>query len=167
MTFWLVLVVVKLFSWLIFIIGFVNFMKFMVQMFYTRQREIALRKCMGSDSKGLYALLASEVVLVLLLSFLVSCIVSELSLSYVKYMNLDFNMYVDFRLLFMLQLKATVIALAVGLVAVLFPVLRLRRVESQAHWPPLLLLPHTDSAPIYFLQKPRHILPEALPILLH
>ena len=131
MTFWLVLVVVKLFSWLIFIIGFVNFMKFMVQMFYTRQREIALRKCMGSDSKGLYALLASEVVLVLLLSFLVSCIVSELSLSYVKYMNLDFNMYVDFRLLFMLQLKATVIALAVGLVAVLFPVLRLRRVEMK------------------------------------
>ena len=30
-TYWLVLVVVKLFSWLIFIIGFVNFMKFMVK----------------------------------------------------------------------------------------------------------------------------------------
>ena len=31
--------------------GLINFLKFIIQMFYNRQREVALRKCMGSGEK--------------------------------------------------------------------------------------------------------------------
>ena len=42
---------------LILISGLINFLKFIIQMFYNRQREVALRKCMGSEIKGLFLLL--------------------------------------------------------------------------------------------------------------
>lgn len=36
---------------LILVSGLINFLKFIIQMFYNRQREVALRKCMGSEIK--------------------------------------------------------------------------------------------------------------------
>lgn len=42
---------------LILVSGLINFLKFIIQMFYNRQREVALRKCMGSEKKGLFLLL--------------------------------------------------------------------------------------------------------------
>lgn len=44
-------------SSLILLSGLINFLKFTFQMFYARQRELALRKCVGSDSKGIFLLL--------------------------------------------------------------------------------------------------------------
>ena len=46
---------------LILLSGMINFLKFAIQMFYNRQREVALRKSMGSDARGLFMLLFSEV----------------------------------------------------------------------------------------------------------
>ena len=40
---------------LILLSGLINFLKFIIQMFYNRQRELVLRKCIGSDIKGLFA----------------------------------------------------------------------------------------------------------------
>lgn len=44
-------------SSLILVSGLINFLKFTFQQFYVRQRELALRKCVGSGSKGLFLLL--------------------------------------------------------------------------------------------------------------
>ncbi|MEG2066865.1 MAG: ABC transporter permease [Tannerellaceae bacterium] len=52
---------IRFLSSLILLSGIINFLKFIIQMFYNRQRELALRKCMGSDSKGLFCLLFAEV----------------------------------------------------------------------------------------------------------
>ena len=46
---------------LILLSGLINFLKFIIQMFYNRQRELALRKCLGSNIKGLFSLLFAEI----------------------------------------------------------------------------------------------------------
>ena len=37
--------------------GIINFLKFIIQMFYNRQRELGIRQCLGSDWKGMFGLL--------------------------------------------------------------------------------------------------------------
>ena len=46
---------------LILVSGLINFLKFTFQMFYARQHELALRKSLGSDMKGVFGLLSTEV----------------------------------------------------------------------------------------------------------
>ena len=62
---------------LILMSGLINFLKFTNQMFFNRQRELALRKCLGSDTKGLYGLLASEVILMMTAALLLSFMLTE------------------------------------------------------------------------------------------
>ena len=39
---------------LVLIAAMINFLKFCIQSFYNRTRELSLRKCLGSDSVGLF-----------------------------------------------------------------------------------------------------------------
>lgn len=126
--FWATYTVVTLVSLLIFITGLVSFMKFMIQMFYTRQRELALRKCVGSDNKGLYALLASEVVVMLTTAFVVSCITSELVNSYIRYMDIKEIIWIELEQLLVWQGIASLVALGVSLLVIMVPIWNLRRV---------------------------------------
>lgn len=119
--------IITIFSWLIFIIGFITFMKFMIQMFYARQRELALRKSLGSSNMGLYMLLACEVITMLICAFAVSCVTSECSLSYLTYMNIIPRNILRLSYLLYAQYQATIIALATALVVILFPIMKLRR----------------------------------------
>lgn len=57
---------------LILIAAMINFLKFCIQSFYNRTRELSLRKCLGADSTGLFWLLFSEIVIVFTLSALIS-----------------------------------------------------------------------------------------------
>lgn len=66
---------------LILVSGLINFLKFIIQMFYNRQRELALRKCMGSSAKGLYLLLATETVWMMSAAFVLSLVCTEVSIS--------------------------------------------------------------------------------------
>lgn len=70
---------------LILLSGLINFLKFIIQMFYNRQRELALRKCLGSNIKGLFSLLFAEIFWMLSVAFLLSLIITEVvvSLAYV------------------------------------------------------------------------------------
>ena len=129
--FWLIMLALGAFSLLIFATGLINFMKFMIQMFYSRQRELALRKCLGSNNRGLYMLLACEVFIMLTASFLLSCIISELSLLYVDYMNLDFVEAIPLDAVLATQLQTSVIAFAIALIVILLPILRLRRASMR------------------------------------
>ena len=117
-------------SLLIFVTGLISFMKFMIQIFYTRQRELALRKCMGSGNSGLYMLLACEVVIMLAVSFFLSCIFTELSTFYFAYMDIvpALSGEIDFAGNIGTQLLTTLIAIAISMGIILFPILKLRRV---------------------------------------
>lgn len=71
-------IITSFFALLIFITGVVGFMRFFIQMLDTRHRELVLRKCVGSNNKGLNLLLATEVVIMLSLVFIFSIVITEL-----------------------------------------------------------------------------------------
>lgn len=71
-------IIISFFALLIFITGVVGFMRFFIQMLDTRHRELVLRKCVGSNNKGLNLLLATEVVIMLSLVFIFSIVITEL-----------------------------------------------------------------------------------------
>ena len=62
---------------LILVSGLITFLKFTFQMFYARQHELALRKSMGSDMKGVFCLLFVEVFCMLSFAFLLSQVLLE------------------------------------------------------------------------------------------
>lgn len=62
---------------LILVAAMINFLKFCIQSFYNRTRELSLRKCLGSDSTGLFCLLFSEIAILFILSALVSLALIE------------------------------------------------------------------------------------------
>ena len=115
-----------IFSLLIFLTGLINFMRFIIQMFYSRWRELALRKCLGSNSRGLYMLLASEVVIMLTVSFLLSCITTELTSAYLRYINLNEFELIPLGYILAVQAGTTLLALTVTLLVILIPILKLR-----------------------------------------
>ena len=112
---------------LVLVSGMINFLKFIFQVFLIRQRELVLRKCMGSGLRGLYMLLAAEVFLMLTLSFFLSLVVTEVVIAAV-----DGRLPADFPPLsfsdaYRMQGWVYLATLAVGLLAACFPVMRLRR----------------------------------------
>ena len=129
--FWLSVVFLVLFSLLIFATGLINFMKFVIQMFYSRQRELALRKCLGSNNRGLYMLLASEVFIMLTMSFFLSCITSELSVMYLDYLNVDIFDDIPMRMIIPVQLHTAIMAFIVSLAAIFLPIMKLRRASMR------------------------------------
>lgn len=71
----------RLLASLILISALINFLKFVFQMFYNRHREVALRKCMGSDTKGLLTLLFAEIFWMLSAALLLSLAGMEICVS--------------------------------------------------------------------------------------
>lgn len=62
---------------LVLIAGLINFLKFTIQSFYNRTRELGLRMCLGSSSTGLFMILFGEILIMLLVSLLLSMALSE------------------------------------------------------------------------------------------
>ena len=107
---------------LILVSGLINFLKFTIQMFFNRQRELALRKCLGSDTKGLYGLLASEVILMMTAALLLSFLLTEWTFG-LAYSLLPMDEVPDIRLqdVYLTQLKVYLVVVAVCLLIVSFP----------------------------------------------
>ena len=113
---------------LILLSGLINFLKFIIQMFYNRQRELVLRKCIGSDIKGLFALLFAEIFWMLSVAFLLSLAVTEITLSlvYTYIRPEDMISLVD---LYGSQLGLYLALLLICMLAILYPIYRLRRLS--------------------------------------
>ena len=118
---------------LILVSGLINFLKFTIQMFFNRQRELALRKCLGSDTKGLYGLLASEVILMMTAALLLSLLLTEWTYGLV-YSILPMDEVPDICLqdVYLTQLKVYLVIVAVCLLIVSFPLRKLRQVSLYA-----------------------------------
>lgn len=113
---------------LILLSGMINFLKFAIQMFYNRQREVALRKSMGSDARGLFMLLFSEVFCMLTVSFLLSLVITEIVVdtchTYIPSNDLP---YIDLSEVYWVQTRCFVSLLVICLLVVYVPVWRLQR----------------------------------------
>ena len=118
---------------LILMSGLINFLKFTIQMFFNRQRELALRKCLGSDTKGLYGLLASEVILMMTAALLLSFLLTEWTFG-LAYSLLPMDEVPDIRLqdVYLTQLKVYLVVVAVCLLIVSFPLRKLRQISLYA-----------------------------------
>ena len=115
---------------LILLSGLINFLKFIIQMFYNRQRELVLRKCIGSDIKGLFALLFAEIFWMLSVAFLLSLAVTEITLSLV-YTYIRPEDMISFSLvdLYGSQLGLYLALLLICMLAILYPIYRLLRLS--------------------------------------
>lgn len=118
---------------LILVSGLINFLKFTIQMFFNRQRELALRKCLGSDTKGLYGLLASEVILMMTAALLLSFLLTEWTFG-LAYSLLPMDEVPDIRLqdVYLTQLKVYLVVVAVCLLIISFPLRKLRQISLYA-----------------------------------
>jgi len=119
---------------LILLSGLINFMKFIIQMFYNRQRELALRKCMGSDTKGFCSLLFAEVFWMMSAAFMGSLVVTEVSLS-LMYAYIPEEDMIRFSLpaVYGLQFTLYIALLLVCLSIIIYPVYQLRRLSIIHH----------------------------------
>ena len=115
---------------LILLSGLINFLKFIIQMFYNRQRELALRKCLGSNIKGLFSLLFAEIFWMLSVAFLLSLIITEVvvSLAYV-YIPQEDMISLPMPKIYGMQLGLYMVLLLVCMSVILYPIHRLRQLS--------------------------------------
>lgn len=117
-------------SSLILISGLINFLKFIIQMFYNRQRELALRKCMGSDEKGLFLLFFAEVFWMMSFAFLLSLILTEIVYSLMNiYLPPDDAWEVTLHEIYTVQAGVYLLLIVTCLFIIRVPVRRLREVS--------------------------------------
>lgn len=138
-------IITSFFALLIFITGVVGFMRFFIQMLDTRHRELVLRKCVGSNNKGLNLLLAAEVVIMLSLVFIFSIVITELL--YKSINDSSFNNvlgYFAFTFADVIKRQAIVIILALVfcLLIILFYV---RRIGGKTVLKVMKSKPHTNK----------------------
>lgn len=119
---------------LILLSGLINFMKFIIQMFYNRQRELALRKCMGSDTKGLFSLLFAEIFWMMSAAFFLSLAVTEIFLSLMyAYMPKEDMIRFPLTAIYSLQFTLYIVLLLICLCITIYPVYQLRQLSIINH----------------------------------
>lgn len=115
---------------LILISGLINFLKFIIQMFFNRQREVALRKCMGSDLKGLFMLLFAEVFWMMSVAFLLSLTLTEVMINLAGvYIPDEIMPDLSLAAIYTLQFRIYLALLGVCILVIWFPIRRLRQVS--------------------------------------
>lgn len=129
-TFEMVKLLVLFIASLILISGLINFLKFIIQMFYNRQREVALRKCMGSEIKGLFLLLFAEIFWMMSVAFLLSLALTEIMISLAEIYIPNRDMPdLSISAIYAVQLQIYLALLVVCMLVIWFPIRRLRQVS--------------------------------------
>lgn len=115
---------------LILLSGLINFLKFIIQMFYNRQRELALRKCIGSDTKGLFVLLFSEVFWMMSFALLLSMVLTEVIIS-IAYAYIPKSDMPELSLskVYLMHCLIYIVLLLLCLAVIWIPVYRLRNIN--------------------------------------
>ena len=125
----MVALLVRALSSLILLSGLINFLKFIIQMFYNRQRELNIRQCLGSDWKGMFSLLFAEVFWMVSVAFLLSLLISEISIAFINHIIPSEELMVTYSMdrVIVQQSQVYLGVLIVCLVIILFPVYKLRK----------------------------------------
>ena len=99
-------------------------------MFYNRQREVALRKCMGSEKKGLFLLLFAEVFWMMSTAFLLSLFLTELMINLAKIYIPSHDMPdLPLSSIYVIQFQIYIALLMICMLVIWFPIRRLRQVS--------------------------------------
>lgn len=99
-------------------------------MFYNRQREVALRKCMGSEIKGLFLLLFTEVFWMMSTAFLLSLVLTELMINLAEIYIPSHDMPdLPLSSIYVVQFHIYIALLMICMLVIWFPIRRLRQVS--------------------------------------
>lgn len=127
-TYQLSFLLVRFLASLILLSGLINFLKFIIQMFYNRQRELGIRQCLGANWKGMFGLLFAEVFWTMSIALFLSLCLSEVSVAILNYVVPEKEMP---RLVLSevvpLQCMIYVGVLAFCMLVILFPIYKLRK----------------------------------------
>lgn len=127
----LIKLLVRFISSLILLSGIINFLKFVIQMFYNRQRELAIRKCVGSSFKGFFSLLFAEIFWMMSVAFLLSLILAEVMVTIMRTYILHPE-YMDFfqiTVIYKMQFYIYIGLLLLCLSTIIYPIYKLRLVS--------------------------------------
>lgn len=126
----LVQILILFISSLILLSGLINFLKFIIQMFFNRQRELALRKCIGSNMQGLFSLLFAEVLWMMSFALLFSFVLTEALISVAK-IYIPQDEFPEFSILkvYILQFIIYIALLFISLLVIGATIYRLRKVS--------------------------------------
>lgn len=122
-------IILHVIAGLILFSGIINFLKFNIQMFYNRHREMALRCCMGSNNQGILGMLFAEVVCMMLAALLLSFVISELVIVYLSGFMLPEIIERFFSTIGRIYLRQTEVFAGILLLCLpilYFPILRMR-----------------------------------------
>ena len=112
---------------LILLSGIINFLKFIIQMFYNRQRELAIRKCVGSSITGLFLLLFAECFCMMTMALLLSMCISEITYTFASiYMVEEMTSWFSLTDVYWVQFKVYLGVLLICMLICLYPVWRIR-----------------------------------------
>ncbi len=121
-----------LFLFLFVLMSFSNFLRQQTQLFRLREREVALRTCVGCTPKSLFVLFSTEIMIVILLTLAIAialvCIISDYFLTHFSSM-LD-EIRVDFDGAIAITLITSAILMIIGLFVVAFTIRRIRRDQT-------------------------------------
>ena len=113
---------------LVLISSIVNFLKFVIQMFYNRQRELAIRKCVGSGTLGTFCLLFAECFCMMSMALFLSFCISEISYTFIMYYTPEqVGNFLNQTDIYIISLKVYLVLLAVCMLIILWPVWKLRQ----------------------------------------
>lgn len=120
-------VFVRFLSSLILLSGIINFLKFIIQVFYNRQRELGIRQCLGSDWKGMFGLLFSEIFIMMTVAFSLSLCLSEVSIALINPMIPADTPTFPMGEVVLLQSQIYLGVLIFCILVILFPIYKLRK----------------------------------------
>ena len=115
---------------LILISGIINFLKFIIHMFYNRQRELSIRKSLGSDTSGMFSLLFAEVLWMMSFALILSFALTEIAIRIIRdYIPQGELPDLSISSVSGIQLAIYAGILLICLLIILFPINKLRNVS--------------------------------------
>ena len=120
-------ILVRFLSSLILLSGMINFLKFIIQVFYNRQRELGIRQCLGSNWRGMFGLLFSEVFCMITVAFYLSLCLSEVSIALINPMIPADKPIFSMAEVVLLQSQIYIGVLVFCILVILFPIYKLRK----------------------------------------
>ena len=123
---------VILFLFLFVLISFSNYLRQHTQLFRLREREVALRTCIGCTPKSLFILFVSEIMIVLLLTiFLAVTIINLVTLYFTTYFRLVLDpLKIDFAGAIPMALITSVVLMVISIIVVAITIRRIRRNQT-------------------------------------
>ena len=122
------ILLIRFLASLILFSGIINFLKFIIQMFYNRQHELGIRQSLGAKWKGMFGLLFAEVFLTMTIALLFSLCLSEISTAVLNHVVPESQMpRILINEVIPLQIQIYTCVLVFCSVVILFPIYKLRR----------------------------------------